>query len=83
MGSLYCCKLRSFVIFLGCVFMLSQLFLLVLSFVLMKDIEGHVTTGMKWFKSVTDPGGGVNTGEEFIQLRETVVRVSTMSSYYN
>ena len=76
MSSLYCCKLRSFVICLGCAFLLSQLALLVLSLMAMRDIEGLVTTGMKWFKTVTDPGGGPNTGEEFIQLRETVVRVS-------
>jgi hypothetical protein len=76
MGLFYCCKLRTFVLFLGCAFMLGQLLLLVLSFVMMKDIESHVTTGMKWFKSVTDPGGGVYSGEEFIELREALVRVS-------
>ena len=81
MGPIYCCKLRTFVIFLGCVFLLSQLCLLVLSFLMMKDIESHVTTAMTWFKSVTDPTGGPNTGEEFFQLRETVVRVSASMPY--
>lgn len=69
MRSVYCCSLRTSVLTVGVVFLAAQTALLVLNFLLMNDVEGHVERAIEWFEN------GVENENMLGEIKEQAIRV--------
>ena len=83
-GPFKCCSLRIFVFAIGILFLLVQTTFLIVTFVLMRDIETHVAQVIDWFteKGVdlkTIAPTCLNSNDSFASHRNCLIKVSFLS----